>query len=89
MYPNTYMMATPTNVTDTSTYMYDDSLYILINAAVKEPRYDPGQQVNGLFFLSKISINADDDNTLLTRFILILPLMRVVFPTKRLFMRDK
>ena len=48
--------------------MSDDNLYILINAAVQYPRYNPGPQVNGLSLLSNISVHSYGYNTLLTIF---------------------
>ena len=51
---NTIIMATSTNAMDTSTYMDDDNLSIMIHASFKAPRSGPGTTTDALSFSPKV-----------------------------------
>ena len=65
VYPNTNIMATSKNMTAKYKDMDTDNLSILKNAPVKEYKYDPAPQVDGLSFLSNFLVNANFDNQFL------------------------
>ena len=60
--PNSYLMATSTNMA-TPSYIASDNLSIMINsAAFQELQYDPAPLANGLSFLSNASVHSNDYN---------------------------
>ena len=67
-FPNKNIVPASKHEMAISKNMTADDLTILINDAVQEPWYYPEQQVNVISFLYNFSVNANDDNTLLTLF---------------------